>query len=460
MKYILAHDIALCGWRLVPHAYYVRGSEYAKGLSPDEFNILEKCDGETELSSSPLLESLLARGLCTIAEKGEAPTKWQRYRYCDNRYFPAVNWAVTGKCNFNCRHCFNATDNAPSNAEFSREEWKDLLRQLDECGVQNVTLTGGEPMLHPDFLEICREIEGRGMVVEAITTNGSFITSQLLDELNEFGCRPLFKLSLDGIGHHDWFRMRKGSEQEVIEKAELLRDKGFRFRFQTNVHKGNRDVILPTLKLAEAIGADGVRVIRTTESPRLEEMNKDLCLDIAEYYDFALELAKDYIAEKLKIDLDIWQVIRLWGNSKVYHHRPIEDGVHKYRDSIPVCKGARGQIAITPEGELLPCNQMSGYFKKHGIYMGNIKEKPLREFLCTGKYLNAVCMTVGELREKNPQCQVCPHWKLCMGGCRVLGIYFGGDYSSYDPIKCIYFNHYMEKFNALFNEGWKCVDDI
>ncbi len=180
----------------------------------------------------------------------------------------------------------------------------------------------------------------------------------------------------------------------------------------------------------------------------------------AKYYDFGLEFTNAFLNEDLRIAVDIWQVIQIWPESKSYHHRPIEGGTHKYRDSLPVCRSARGRIAVTPEGEVLPCNQLSGVFKKHGIGMGNVHEKPLKELLTDGEYLKTVCYTVGQLREENPKCQACSHWKLCLGGCRALGMVLGGDYKNYDPAKCVYFNEYFGKFAALFNEEWRCVDDI
>jgi len=458
--YILSPNIALRGWRLVPCAYYIRGGGDAKGLSREDFDILQKCDGATLIESSPCLDALTTRGLCVPAENGEELTVWQRYRFCDNRYFPAVNWAVTGKCNFNCRHCFNAADNAPLMSEFTREQCMSFIWQLDECGVQNVTLTGGEPTLHPDFMDICREINRRGMVIDELTTNGSFITPEMLDEFKQFHCEPLFKLSFDGVGHHDWFRGKQGAEKEVIEKIKLLRDRGFRVQIQTNVHKGNTDTILPTTKLADSMGVEGIRIIRTTEAPRWAEMGGNLCLGVTEYYDFALDYIRAFLAEDLKINVDIWQVFQLWPRFKSYHHRPVEGGAHHHRDSLPVCRGARGRIAVTPEGGVLPCNQMSGWFKKHGKRLGNVHETPLRELLTGGEYLKTVCYTVGELREENPKCQACPHWKLCLGGCRAIGILLGGSYESYDPAKCIYFDGYFDKFTALFNEEWRCADDL
>jgi len=460
MRCKLNENIALRGWRLVPRAYYRRGDSYAKGLSPGEFEVLLKCDGETEIEPSPELSALMARGLCLPAERGEAPTTWQSYRFCDNRYFPMVNWAITGKCNFNCRHCFNASDKTPISSEFSWEQCLSFIEQLDECGVQTVTLTGGEPMLHHRFMDICRELDKRGMVIREINTNGSQITSKMLDEFTAFNYKPLFKLSLDGLGHHDWFREKQGAEQDVIEKISLLRGKGFDVRIQTNVHRGNTDTVLPTAKLVGDMGAEGIRVIRTSESPRLEATGGDLCLGINEYYDFALDFTRACLEENLQLSVDIWQVFRFWPKSRTFHHRPIEGGIHNYRRNMPACRGVRGQIAVTPEGDIVPCNQLSGCFKKQGIFLGNVNETRLRELLTDSEYLNTVCFSAGELQKENPKCQSCPYWRLCLGGCRAIAMLHGGGYRKHDPAKCIYFEEYMNRFAALFGDDWQCTDDL
>lgn len=460
MFYILKPNIALRGWRLVPHAYYVYGAGNARSVSSEAFEILRLCDGKTEISPSPLLTQLVERGLCLPAQKGEQLSDWQKYRFCDNRYFPAVNWAITGKCNFNCRHCFNAADNAPLNSEFTWEQCLNFIQELDECGVQNVTLTGGEPMLHPYFMDICKEILKRGMEITELTTNGSLITREMLDEFERLDCRPLFKMSLDGIGHHDWFRNKSGAEKDVFLKIEMLKSKGFKIKLQTNIHRGNLDTIIPTIMKADELSVDQIRLIRTTEAPRWAKMGGNLCLSMDEYFDFSLDIVQAVISENVKMDIDIWQVISIYPKYKQFHHRAKEGGAHKYRASLPVCRSARGQIAVTPEGNVLPCNQMSGYFKKIGKIFENVHETPLRQILSSGEYLDSVCYNVGNLLEKNAKCQNCAFWRLCLGGCRAIGIVLGGSFESYDPSKCLYFDEYFHKFSALFDENWSCIDDI
>ena len=127
MYYILNSQIALRSWWRVPYAYYRKGVRDAQRLTKEEFELLALCDGQTDLAESELLSRLVARGLAETCQGGARTLEpWQRMD-CDNRYFPAMNWMITGKCNYNCLHCFNASDNSPLMAEFSLEEAEKLL---------------------------------------------------------------------------------------------------------------------------------------------------------------------------------------------------------------------------------------------------------------------------------------------------------------------------------------------
>ena len=63
-------------------------------------------------------------------------------------------------------------------------------------------------MVHPEFMDIVREIYKRNMFIEELNTNGFFINQKVLDEFAGIGCYPLIKISFDGIGCHDWIRDR------------------------------------------------------------------------------------------------------------------------------------------------------------------------------------------------------------------------------------------------------------
>ena len=452
MKYILDSHIGLRSWHLVPYACYFRGSRNAIGLNREEYELLRQCDGIQEPEESPLLHSLLQHGLCHIAQDGESLSDWQREKVCDNRYFPAMNWMITGKCNYNCLHCFNAADNSRLQSEFSLQEAQTLIREAQKCGINAITITGGEPMLHPDFMDILRSIYAHGMFIEELNTNGYFITQEILDEMKSVGCYPLMKISFDGIGHHDWLRNRKGAEEDALRAIRLCIKNGFRVKIQTNVHRLNTDTLLPTAKLLSETGVSEMRIIRTTEAPRWVQNAGDACLTIEEYFDEMLLFLQEYIKQDSKMDIDIWQFALLSPLTKTYRFRPVECCEGEYRDTLPVCRGNRGMVAVAANGNLYPCHQLSGYYDHRNWYLGNVKTDGLQKHLQSGDYLQEVCTTVRELAQHNKKCAACQWFRYCCGGCRAIGSALTGDKLGCDISKCLFFNGgYMDKLNAVLN---------
>ena len=445
-KYLLHEGFALRSWHLVPYAYYIKGVRNAAGLKKEEYELLRLCDGVHEIEDSPLLQSLLSRGFCRPAKDGETLTPWQREKVCDNRYFPAMNWMITGKCNYNCLHCFNAADNSRLQSEFTLEEAEKLIGEAEECGINAFTVTGGEPMLHPHFMEIIRMIHDRGMYVEELNTNGFFITQEILSEMKKIGCRPLMKISFDGIGHHDWLRNRSGAEEDALRAIRLCIENGFRVKAQTNVHRLNLSAMLPTAKLLSDMGVFEMRVIRTTEAPRWVQNAGNACLTLEEYFDGMLDFLKAYGQTAGKMNIDVWNFVHMWPQRKVYRPRAMECGEGEYRDSLPVCRGNRGMVAVGANGNLYPCHQMSGYYEQHGWLLGNVKTDGLSKLLRESEYLTNVCTTVKDLKEHNEKCANCKWFPYCCGGCRAVGLALTDDVFGSDLSKCLFFEGgYIDK---------------
>lgn len=342
MRYIISNNVALRSWKLVPCAFYVRGHQYAQRLSREQFELLKRCDGVQELEQTELLRLLERAGVVREARPGETWSEWSRPHSFGNRYFPCVNWAITGKCNFNCRHCFMAADNAPMLGEFSWEECVSFLDECERCGIQSVTLTGGEPMLHPRFRDIVREIARRGMYLVELNTNGSFLTADFLDELRALDMDTEIKLSFDGIGHHDWLRGVPHAEEKALRAIKLAKEKGFRVRSQTNVHRGNLDVMYDTIAMLDGLGVEEIRLIRTTETPRWRANGGDATLGIFEYYDEMTKLIGRCLAGGFQISVDVWQFVRYRPRFGDYAFHPVQSDCGRYKDSIPACKGRGG----------------------------------------------------------------------------------------------------------------------
>ena len=83
MTYILNERIALRSWWRVPYAYYVKGVVAARKLTREEFELLSRCDGHSEIEESELLTSLLERGLSLNAKREK------------NRFLRGREWSAT-----------------------------------------------------------------------------------------------------------------------------------------------------------------------------------------------------------------------------------------------------------------------------------------------------------------------------------------------------------------------------
>lgn len=141
-----------------------------------------------------------AEPFCAIGADSEALAPYKLKRLTIKEDFhtrsPLVVWLeVTRGCNLRCRHCFVAAA-GPQPDELSTDQ---ILSLLDELKAQNVfclVFTGGEPLLHPDFLHILDYAHRLGFVISVIT-NGLLLKETLLSRLPKENVR--ITISLDNL---------------------------------------------------------------------------------------------------------------------------------------------------------------------------------------------------------------------------------------------------------------------
>ncbi|MCJ8278338.1 MAG: radical SAM protein [Bdellovibrionales bacterium] len=131
-----------------------------------------------------------------------------RYRH-NNVGATSVDWYIGKRCNFDCSYCVDYLhDNTSPHVPL--ENMKKFVDYVYERNKQNVywSLTGGEPTLNPDFVELCKYIKSRGARNISITTNGSR-TFKYFTELYEY---------LDNITLSLHFEFMGKKIEEYIEK--------------------------------------------------------------------------------------------------------------------------------------------------------------------------------------------------------------------------------------------------
>lgn len=365
---------------------------------------------------------------------------------------PRMNIQLTGKCNYNCLHCFNAVDNAPLNSELSFEDMIKLLDEAKDCGVLSFTITGGEPFMHKRFMDIMREIYKRGMTVFELNTNGFFVTREVLKEMKSFGFTPAIKISFDGIGYHDWMRNHQGAEQKALEALKLCVEEGFVCAAQVNVNKENVSSMDKTFDMLDQMGINWAKIIPTTEVPRWIENAKDKTFSVSEYYDFLLEATKTYLTKPRKMELFFWRGIILKPQEKRYSFSNIYDE-RLYSEDKPLCSCAYQMAAVGANGNMYPCMQMSGILDSLGANLGNVKKDGLKQILTKSKYLDYMNNKVKDKLKYNNECINCKYLKRCRGGCPGLGYVTCGNILNPDRTRCIFFKQgYDQKIVELLHD--------
>ena len=160
MYYRLKKRYRLRGWELLPYALVDMNNGTALFIKPEEMDALKLCNGRVDMDI-PLISSDIRKmlplmeknGIIEACEPGEDILPEQEYRKYPARYIRTAHWSVTGRCNYRCRHCYMSAPDAKY-GELSHEQIMKMVDELSQCGIMNVSLTGGEPLVRSDFLEI------------------------------------------------------------------------------------------------------------------------------------------------------------------------------------------------------------------------------------------------------------------------------------------------------------------
>jgi len=159
-----------------------------------------------------------------------------------------ISWNLTYRCNLACEHCYLdaggtplvRTENFADRGELGTEECFRVIDDIAAFAPECLTiLTGGEPLLRRDILEIVRRAAERGLWV-VVGTNGVRISENVAQQLSQAGARGL-SLSLDALDpdRHDRFRRVRGAWRNTVDGAQILNRTGLPFIVQTTAGSHN-----------------------------------------------------------------------------------------------------------------------------------------------------------------------------------------------------------------------------
>lgn len=171
-------------------------------------------------------------------------------------YPTSIQIELTTRCNLRCNYCYRKSGANEPEGRLGTDKLLKILCVLSDNGLHSVELTGGEPLLHPEFVQIVNFC-GKRFSLIGLLTNGTLITESLLDKLLPFQDKMVVSVSLDSHVPtvHDSRRGRKGAFDQTINGIRLLSKGGFLTRVSMSVDQYNWKYIESTLVLARRLGA-------------------------------------------------------------------------------------------------------------------------------------------------------------------------------------------------------------
>lgn len=418
--------------------------KYPMTMYPDESEayVLKNCDGESDFDSfaflpkhRAVLRALEEKGIAVACPKGETPEKGQALRVLPNPLITEIHWAITGRCNMNCPHCFMEAPRGRY-GEVTPEQARRAVAQFDKAGAVRVSLTGGEPLLHPHFREIVDEICGRGLIVSQIVTNGVLLDGALFDFLHERDLWPEIQISLDGIGTHDRMRGTENMERDVLRGIELAVENGHDVSVCSLFTRKNMHAAMRTYEWLRDAGVI-VWMVSRPQQMGMWQGGAD-ALSTSEIAELCLALKKRWEDDGRKMTIGLEKFFN--GNAA----SPVKsrESIGAFTPESYECPTTLWKVFLLPDGTLLPCTGYTG--SKLMREMPNIYRQELDEVWTSSPLRSFVCRRKKDRLKHNPECASCAFFEKCGAGCGAYALTENGSADAPDPFMC-----------ALYKEGWK-----
>ncbi len=327
---------------------------------------------------------------------------------------------LTNQCNFKCSYCFCAEQISEKNGTYlETQKAKKLIDQASEMGVRRFILIGGEPLMHPDILDIISYItDKRGY--SSLVTNGSLLMGnkgeQMIQDLAAAGLRYI-AISLDGIEGHDPIRL--GAVNHKLANVAIKAKKYLRTIIISVVNEHNIAHLDAMYNFAKANKLEW-KINTHMQTPDSLEIGEQQSI---QNYDNLFKAYQDL----LKRHFNDGQIIGLDIGGIHHNYEKTALDMHEFTEVSHPCDYRKGTININPKGELTICPLLT---------------KPL---VNTDAYdhLSHACAKVeseedfysirsGELSH----CHQCKYFSLCGGGCRAHASLYQTQMSP-DPMKCL-----------------------
>jgi radical SAM protein with 4Fe4S-binding SPASM domain len=306
--------------------------------------------------------------------------------------------ALTYACNNACPHCYNEAGRftMPS---LSPAEWQRVLDTLSEIGVPHIILTGGEPTLHPELVNLIRYADQLGLVV-GMNTNGRLLAQpEFTQAISNAGLNHA-QITLESWNQdvHDAMVNAPGAFQQTVEGIKNAVACGIHTITNTTLTRQNQHNALETVDFLYNLG---LRTFAMNGMIYAGGGRADHAAIPSEEMAVLLDGVRER-AETLNMRF-LWYTV-----TDYCRFNPLELGLSPKR-----CNAGEYSMCIEPNGDVLPC-------QSYYVSAGNILSDSWESIWNSDLFLSFRNRESDpEAAGLAPECTDCPDLEICGGGCRL-----------------------------------------
>ena len=262
---------------------------------------------------------------------------FQKY-FRDNPHIFSTQFELTNSCNEKCRHCY-----LPKNRKFDNLETPlvlSLLDQFAEMGTLNLALSGGECLLHPDFIPILKHAREKDFII-SVLSNITLLNDDIIQALKEANINFL-QASVYSMNpeEHDYITQIEGSHAKTIRSLERLIEAGVPVQVSCPTMRSTYKSYRQVLEWAYSHGIKG-------------------------YTDYIMMARIDNSTDNLTNRLTMEETGELLRDIVNYdiEYRSILDAnptPELLNPDEPVCGAGVDSMCVAANGEFYPCSGFSG----------------------------------------------------------------------------------------------------
>lgn len=348
-----------------------------------------------------------------------------------------VDFDITLQCMYSCKHC-NVDGGARLPDEMTTEQIIDVLDQLYEIGVCDLSITGGEPLLRKDVHRILKHASGLGFNLLTLNTNGLLVTDTVVRLLEENCQGLLVSVSLDGYDPRTYSILRRSRSRpdqvlerefrRVLENLRRLAQSKVKVGINYTVTRSTINNFLPTYDLVQSLGIKNVLAIKFFPYGAGGRYLNELELPYASWADFLADLTKKRLTKSYYEGIQVsilcpWEIylplVQHGYDERVIqgvwdYNTPLKSELYRRSRNLG-CHAGVTSCAISPNGDVYPCGTISSKFPP--LVCGNLQKQRFIDIWQNSPVLRALrSLDVNKLEGHCPEC-----WarEVCGGGCRL-----------------------------------------